>query len=580
MAVKVDQNIYADARTRSETLMGIYGQRNNDFEAYEKMYLMEWSNSPKLDGVKVTISPDARNAVLGAKRLMVATDPIVSVANDQKEHIENADDIEMSANRMWAMAGRAARAPIHYAAVESALLYGEVHIAVTSTQALVELAKTPSMKQRATRLNMLTPFIFECWNPKYGFPEFDIFGLSAYLRQVKLNVGELPARFGETGSVFAEGRLSTEEITLNIWYDVENYVAWVDEQVLVAEPHKLGNIPVSVTITEGSRLFDKPEQQRQPLLYTVNKSGLWERENLNLTVLYTNIYNIGLNPTFIHNAPPSNPTKEFRFDASVGGGVIDFEPGESLIPMTNKGIVDPAFSAGLEIAERKFNESTVYKQAFGEPMGGSPGFSTVALLSQSGRLPLICTQKLAAEAIGNALEIALQWYRESKPVKGYCKPSDVPDNLRLDVKLDVNLPQDKLQQANIASMLAKSGVASLEWVRGNILNIEQSTDMTEDIKAEQFFDAMAMQYLQTKMQEAQIKQQQAQMAQQQPQLGQGMPPQQGPMPAEQPMGGPVPVGAEGEGFNPGMGGLPPAAAGMIPPGEQTDQALPPGFGGM
>lgn len=592
MATKIDQNIYNGVRTRADTLMGMYSARNKDFETYEKMYLMEWSSAPKTDDVKITISPDARNAVLGAKRLLVATDPIFSVPDDQKDHLEKSEEIEQTCGRMWTMAGRAARMPIHYSAVESAVLYGECHIAITSTQALVDMAKTPIMKTRAERLAKLTPYIFEVWNPKFGYPEFDVYGLSAYLRQVKVRIGELPARFGQMGEEYAIGRESTEEVTLNIWYDVENYVAWVDEQAFVAEPHKLPFIPVSVSITEGSRLFDKPEQQRQPLLYGIAKSGFWERENLNLTVLYTNVYHIGLNPTFLHTAPPSNPDKQLRFDASTPGGVIDMEPGESFVPMVTKGILDPSFNAGLDIAERKFAETTIFRQALGEPMTGSPAFSTVALMSQSGRLPLITYQKMAGEAIGNAMELALQWYRDSggKQVVGYCKPSDVPDNLRIDCKLDINLPQDKLQQANIATMLTRDGVASTEWVRKEILNIEQSQNMDEDIQSERAFGSMTGAYIQARGQtyvQQILQQMQAQQGvppgAQPPVPPEGSPPGAPPMPPDvNPMGGPQSVGAEGPGFNPGMGGLPPNMAGMIPPGEQTappELGMPPGMGG-
>lgn len=577
MANKVDDAIYSEARSHAQELEQVYGARDTLFERYERMYLLDWQDKPNVDGVRVTISPDPRNKVLGAKRLLIATDPVFSVP--ASDDIDNSDDIEQAATRLWVQAGRAARMPVHYMAVESALLYGEVHIAITSTADMVERAAKGS-KARMERLAAMTPYLFSIWNPRYGYPEFDIAGLRGYYRKVDVKVSELAGRFGEAVQPIVESHQLTDEVELSIWYDDVNWAVWVNTQPIIAEPHELPFIPVSVTITGGSMLFEKPEQQRQPLLYTVEKSSMWERENLALTTLYTNLYNIAINPTFLHTAPPGNPTKVLSPDFSKQGGVIDLEAGERLEPMVTKGILDPSFQQALQIAEQKLTESTIYSQALGEPLTGSPAFSTVALLSQSGRLPLIETQKLVGEAIADTMEKALLWYRSGKPCKALqIKPSDIPEYLQLDVQLDVDLPQDKLQMANIAGMLTRADnpLTTKEWARENILNIGQSTKMEEDILAEKMFEALAQQYLNQALAQQylmkRLQQAQAQPPVQVPQQqGEGIPPG----------ATPVPVGAEGQGMNPAMGGLPPQMAGMIPGmGEgQMPEGMPPEMGGM
>ena len=153
----------------------------------------------------------------------------------------------------------------------------------------------------------------------------------------------------------------------------------------------------------------------------------------------------------------------------------------------------------------------------------------------------------------------------------------IPENLIIDVKLDADLPQDKLQQANVGSMLKQSGLASDAWIRENILNIGQSQDMTKEIQEEQFVAKMFEEGLYNQMrkeiaaEEQQKAQQQAQQAiaqfmqqqqsQQRPPLprelsaqslvqrGRQMPQQQ--MPPDQSR-------------NAAMGGMPPSATGLIP----------------
>lgn len=578
---KIDDAIFSEAMSRAEELEKLYSSRNEAFKRYQKMYLMDWEDKPTVDGLMETISPDPRNAVRGARSLLIATDPVFSIPDDRGINIENTDDIELAAKRIWIQAGRAAGQQIHYAAVESALLFGNVHIAISSTADMLERAKNSKLKGRKAqieRLAALTPYLLNVWNPEEGYPAFDITGLCSYYRKVKVKVYELTSRFGDAAIDFVEGRKMTDEVDLGIWYDYENYSVWADNIALIAEPHELITIPISATVTSGSPLFSKPDEQIQPFLYTVDKSQMWQRQNLSLTTLYTNIYNIAVNPTFVHTgAPGDTDPQPLAMDFATAGGVINLKYGEKLEPMVTKGIIDPSFQQALQITEQKVTESTIYKQTLGQPLTGNPSFSMVSLLSQSGRQPLIETQRMCSEAIADTMEKTLLLYRNSKGggVKSLgIKPSDVPEFLQMDVKLDVDLPQDKLQMANITGMLTnpQNPITTKEWARENILNIGQSNQMDEDIISENMFQALASQYLAQRMQ---------QMQQQQPQPGQ---PQPGQMPPEMQQGvapgaGPVAVGAEGAGMNPGMGGLPPQMAGMIP-GMGEGQMPPEMMGGM
>ena len=596
MANQIDQNIYSEARARADELKAIYANRDANFDKYQKMYLMTWSSAPDTDGIQVTISPDARNKVLGAKRLLTSTTPKPSIVKDSTANKadDKSDDLEEACKRILAASGKAFRGPLHYAAVESALLYGEIHMSITDTAALAAQAG-PINKAAADELALQSPHLIEVWNPRYGYPEWDMFGLSGYLRRVmQIRAIDIPARFGQAGEDWIANRKPTDLVELDIWWDRVNYAAWVEGVPLIAEAHGLPYIPISTTLVDGSTLFGLPEEMRQPLLYGLEKSGFWERQNLALTVMYTNIFNIGINPTFLHNAPPSAPDKKLAFDGSTPGGVIDLEPGETLQPMVTKGVLDPSFAQGVEIAQAKSDESTIYGQTLGAPMNGSPAYSTISMMSQQGRLPLITTQKMCETAISNALEMCLKWYKSNKKaLKGWpIKPADISDTIQVETKMDVDLPQDKLQMANVAGMIMDKGMADMQWVRQNILNIQENQTMDEDVASDKFFAAMVQAYMQAEVPQMIQELQQQRQAQAgtpgQPGMQPGQPGQQGPIPQDQ-----VPANAaqsqgpdmqqlaqmqqqqalqgnaKGPGFNPAAGGMSAVQAGQTPlPGAQ------------
>lgn len=227
----------------------------------------------------------------------------------------------------------------------------------------------------------------------------------------------------------------------------------------------------------------------------------------------------------------------------------------------------------------------MYRQALG---GGDPNnaaFSSIALLSQSGRLPLIAPQRCGGAGIGKAFEIMFTLMKENPTKRTYLAEhglekiatADIPEDLIIDVKLEADLPQDKLQMANVAALMKQNGFVSDEWIRENILNIGQSDDMTKKIVEERFRDmriqeyftgamrqeiqAQVMQQMQQQMaQEQQMAQQQQMMQQQQMiQQQQAMPPEM--------MGGGMPPEMMGQDnqFNPAMGGMPPVIGkGAIP----------------
>ena len=452
------------------------GARNNVYEAMDKLYWMKWDEednvTKQIQNVKVTRTPRARNALLGAMRLLIATDPIFSVPSDinNPDASQKADKLEKFIKANWFASGRVAGTPIHYDVIRSALLYSDIYIGVNSTKDMLSRAKGSSkaLQNRLREINSRTPVLYELYNPKTCYSERDTFGLKTFYRNVITTAGSIEDTFGEAGKKALRShenkieKKRNETVTLNQYYDLKDRYIWLTgfEEPIAEEEHDLPCLPVACAIAEGSNLFSKPEEQREPFLYTAWKSGVIDRENLILTVMYTMLFSMGANPMFVdYLIDPDNP---HPVDYSVPGGTVHYRVGENREVMS-KQIIDPAMMEGWNIANDLEMQSTIYRQALGEPVAGSTPYSSYALMSQSGRLPLLATQRMGSNVIAEACEIGLKIIKEEggtakaqyDQFSETITPADIPDIVDIKVTLEIELPQDRLQMANAANMLAQ-----------------------------------------------------------------------------------------------------------------------------
>jgi len=199
------------------------------------------------------------------------------------------------------------------------------------------------------------------------------------------------------------------------------------------------------------------------------------------------IFAIGTNPIFVHKA--QDPGKKLSIDFSRAGGVATIGVNESLDVLT-KEIISASFQWGIQNLENKITESTIYSQSLGEPLGGNAPFSMVALLHQAGRLPLTIFQRKANMAISEIMKKSLIWTKQKgRKTKVYTggvfhelAPGDIPKVFDIEARLDLALPQDMFQQAQISSQLrGDDPTVSKRWLRENLLNISSSEDMDQEI---------------------------------------------------------------------------------------------------
>jgi hypothetical protein len=91
----------------------------------------------------------------------------------------------------------------------------------------------------------------------------------------------------------------------------------------------------------------------------------------------------------------------------------------------------------------------------------------------------------------------------------------IPEDAVVEATLEVRMPQDNLQAANIATALKQAGLVSDEWIQSKLLQIEQPEEMYEKIWSEQAAGAIVQAQIQTMVQQQMMKIQQQQMQMQQ-----------------------------------------------------------------
>jgi hypothetical protein len=593
-----EKKSFEDIQAYASEIVAGYAERDALYIEIEDAYLLNEVDMPNKDWIKITMSPDARNKTLGAVRLLTAADPKWTVPRDKnRDDLEEsiASDLEKAAAMMWAGAGKTKKTPLHYSAALSGLLYGQVDIAIISMNELVKAETNPIKKKRLQKIARRTPLMWEVLSPKVCYPVYDAFGLAAHVTFREMKVIDVKNRLGTAAEEQTQGRKNTDTVEYYEYWDETWHCIWIggsDEPLLLSE-HKLPVIPVASAIVEGGDLFED-EHKWQPFLYTTVKSKVHARQSLILTLMYSNAFSSGANPAFVYET--NNTGKDLVIDFNTPGGVLKIERGESITPMKRE-VIDQSMKELFQIAQQKAEESTIYSQTLGEPLGGNAPYSMVALLSQSGRLPLVPYQRMVSSALTDAMMLGLDILR-SQGTKKFkvgnesigidLDLSQVPEDIELQATLDIDMPQDEFQQARIAMEVVKNGLLSIERARERYLNIGQSDDETKQIYKEKYVDFLANLEFQKKAQEAQMQQQQQMQQQmmqgQQGMMPPGMPPQQWQMPpqmmGQQPPMMP-PTGPEGmppDQMMEGMSGVPggmPMQQPQQPPGMNPEEGLPP-----
>ena len=523
--------------------------RDTDYIELDKMFLLQDSDVKSGDDIKKTISPGPRNKVLGAARILAASDPTFTVPFEVEEGAAQTimgggtDEAQAQSSKIedfitacYEQSSLITGKKAHYLAAVTALLYDEVHVAVVSTAELAKLSNSPRIQRIAER----TPILFEVLSPRICYPTYDVGGLSTHYSERRMSVRDVQSRFADAEKLMS-GKKPTDVVTYCEWWDDTSHVIWVSEfadKPLLEVEHKLPRIPIASAIIEGNELFDSEGGQptRQPFLYTSYKSGIWKRENLSLTAMYTLIAKLATSVDFIASLPDG---QHVTLDFSNHVNILEVPQGAD-VKQLQRQTLDPALQVGLSTAQALEDESTMYRQALGEPLGANAPYSMVALLSQAGRIPLTMYQRMLSAVFSDAAEIALMLVRDSGSAKiKTAKQADgikgktlsalsltgaeIPEGTRVEAVLDVELPQDERANMQTAQIAKQLGIPD-SLVYEKFLHEGQADQLREKRWTEQAAEVIfqiSMQQLQAQAQ-AQMQAQMQQMQQPQPQPGMNM----------------------------------------------------------
>ena len=511
----MENSIFPEIKTFVAELRSKYAERNNIVSGIENIYLM---NDPDLNKkakeistIVKTMDTDARNKTVAAHRLLAANRPHTNIPFDKNDPDSRAmsDEIERFCDGLITASDRVTRKAIHSEMVLSMLLFDDAHVAITSTADMLEQAKNGKKSNpRIEQIASLAPFVYECMHPAGGYPDYDGMGMRSYYRETKMTAGAIVDRYGKAAyKVFDLGKVDPmvkrlTEYTLCEFWDWTYHFVWIDSigEPIIGLPHKLKFIPIVCNTGEGSALFSRPDEQREPFLMTEYKSGLWQRRNMMMTVLHTMIYNYGFSPLFkMQRGEAGNELPSIKRLGLFE--YIDIPPGAEWDIVLNKGIIDPAFMTAMAIDERKGEESTIANAAIGGPAGDT--FSELALMSQLGRLPLETYRREAGRLLADVLQVTLKWIKEDGlnlsvlgegGIVSQMDYESIPDNLNLEVELDVALPQDMLKQASVLNAL--KGVVPMEDLYEKVLKLGQYKDAQGRLTQEKLEEVILMTILQ------------------------------------------------------------------------------------
>ncbi len=504
-----------DYKDKAAELTQRYRERNEANDEYDKIDLMQWSDYPQESDrwIVPVKSPSAHNAVDGGVRLLTATRPKIKVPpqDDSVDERERADFLERYLKAVLWGASRRGQVPVEYDLTRSAFLYGEVCAQIMDLRDTVAYLRqsdtNTALADRYERLAKRAPFGIRIYHPNWVYPEYSQFGLEGVLLKYKRTVrsirqfwGKLPASALETREV--EGLKDGGEVWFYDWIDHDSRCIWIenaDAPILRAE--REGPLPWSCRIIQGTMLRDDERFKRQPFLFAVKESRMFDNESALLTATFSRIRAMNFNAQYKWQSDirPDSPP---RVDWTIPGGAIGMSTDENYERFKPE-LADDDLKFALQLTDNYIEQSTVPKQLLGSPPPREQAFATTNALAQAGKLPLVPVQVVGGWALGDICEYVLEkTRREKERVRVYgpagevvLKASDIPEFPVVEVTFKPDVPTDKQQLVNVILAAQQARVLSqetgMDW-----LGLDSPPDEKRRIESE-FYEQQNMQTIAT-----------------------------------------------------------------------------------
>lgn len=436
--------------------------------------------------------------------------------------------------------------PTHYDSIKAA--YEKIEDEDERTQKLTTLEKR---RKAALRKG---DFIINMRNSMNVYHRYSELGLEAVLLVQEMRAGDIASLWEKLASFLNDGSEDWEDKMYN-YYDfqsLEQRSVWLgtDDGGEDSAPDKIlheeNEIPfISWAIrTGGSSLDDKPEDRCNPYLNTVYTSKAWQ--------LACMLYTAAVSEVIKYSGGPRVVTKTM-----TGEGVdIDFDGDQAALNLKQTEDASPFPSVPIDHAvmemydrQRAAMDGQTGVRVLNNPnFNSNVAFATINALMKSALDGLQPWRELTEMAFADMFELMLLWidfserpilfYGNTKADKGQqyaIKPEHFdPDNIYLSVELSADVPTDRVEQANVSTILYERLGYSLKRIMEQ-LGEEDPQGVMKERSFEEMVKAEIQNAIQQKQALSQMQLQQLMQAAQQ--MQQGPPPQQeyqqGPVP-EQP----------------------------------------------
>lgn len=466
-----------EIKNAARSTIAKFATRDKMLQRYKEIYFMDNMEKPRNAEIddrdwKLTPSPASRNKVIGLQRLLNTSEVQVKIENAERD---GDDAIETGLKNILRVSGEGRRARIESDASLSSVLYGSVTMYAESIADLLTIKTLPEYrKQHLKKQQLRSPFLLRMINPQESYPDWDEDMLICHTWKYKIRGAALRSRWG------VKDAKDNTEYTIYDTFTAEHHVVWADGQKdeIFAAEHGLGCLPIFVAYSGGSDLFNKPDEQQQAFLYAIAKGDIDKRENSMLTTVFTNIHQRGTAGPLIAIDPDTvHPDQEIA--VSYVGGMRYIKAKANQV---DEKIIDPVIFQAKNLLDELSGQSTIYSQTLGENIGGNVPFSSLAMLSNSGKLPLVDSQRAIEHVLTEAFNHILYRIRTEGIENDAIKPTDITEDLRVEVSLQAKLPQDSLRNAQVAQSLG--GLVSEQWKRQELLQVGDNEAMDRQVMKE------------------------------------------------------------------------------------------------
>lgn len=464
--VELGKNKIKELKEVCETIYRAHGNRISNINKYEDIYQMNWDyEAEEGDWVQPLPSPDPHIAGKGMARLIMGSEPTLKVRSDADDVTFN-ERVEGICRSLLRSADRRGPWITMYDLAMSAIIAGECYVKVVNVEdnmAFLKSRGSEGLARRYERLKEEKPFIFKVYNAKQVFPEYSDLGLEyVVVRQIR-PASQVAAFWGEDavkGAKFTSDGYGNQNNVVYWEYQGHDYrLIYIEgaESPILARANKLDFIPWAGSIIEGSSLFEEIEDQRLPLYYPTLKSGYWHAQSYADSLVYSLSMNLGKFPQL--KLKLNNPKQDISeiLDWRNLMGAIKLHVSEEA-EMFEKKVLDDSIQIASGLADKRMNDMLIPKQVLGAEPENVLAFSSLNMLVQAGRLPLIPVQRMLGVIMSRMFEIPFQWAKSTGrayPIPSYDEPLEINPEEYGSVFIEVNIrgqfAQDDAQRVAVAA---------------------------------------------------------------------------------------------------------------------------------